>query len=134
MTRTSTQARTRSRSATSLIGFGCYVMLTGAAIAIAPGPTLDVLRTARTGEHWIRLLGITAVVLGAYYIVAGRAELTVLTRASLWGRIMMAAGFSTLVALNIAPVLLLGMAGNEMLGVLWTTLALRADAREAAAR
>lgn len=128
MTRTSTRAR--SRTATSLIGFGCYVTLIGAAIAIAPDPTLDLLRTARTSEHWIRLLGITAVVLGAYYIVAGRAEITVLARASLWGRITMAAGFSTLVALELAPVLLLGMAGNEMLGVLWTTLALHADARD----
>ncbi len=127
-------SRARSRTARSLIGFGCYVSFTGAALVIAPGPTLDFLRTARTDEHWIRLLGMTAIVLGAYYIVAGRAELMVLARASLWGRIAMAAGFSTFVALGIAPVLLLGIAGNEMLGVLWTTLAMRADARDQVTR
>jgi hypothetical protein len=123
-----------SRTAKSLVGFGGYVSLTGAALVLAPGPTLDVLRTARTDEHWIRLLGMTAIVLGAYYIVAGRAELTVFARASLWGRIAIAAGFSTFVALGIAPVLLLGIAGNEMLGVLWTTLAMRADARNQTSR
>lgn len=124
-----------THTAKSLIGFGCYVSCTGAALVIAPDATLDFLRTARTDEHWIRLLGMTAVVLGAYYIVAGRAEITVFARASLWGRIAIATGFSTFVALGIAPVLLLGMAGNEMLGVLWTTLAMRADARaQAAAR
>lgn len=121
-----------TRTAKSLIGFGCYVSCTGAALAIVPGPTLDILRTARTDEHWIRLLGMTAIVLGAYYIVAGRAEIAVFARASLWGRIAAAAGFSTFVALGIAPTLLLGIAGTEMLGVLWTTLAMRADARDQA--
>jgi len=52
----------------------------------------------------------------------------VLIRASLWGRIALATAFVGLVVAGIAPVLLLGIAGNEMLGVLWTTLALRADA------
>ncbi len=119
-----------TRTSKSLIGFGCYVAGAGAALVVAPDATLDFLRTARTDEHWIRLLGMTAIVLGAYYIVAGRAEIAVMARASLWGRIAMATGFSLFVALGIAPVLLLGMAGNEMLGVLWTTLAMRADARE----
>ena len=121
-----------TRTAKSLIGFGLYVSCTGAALVVAPDQTLDFLRTARTEEHWIRLLGMTAVVLGAYYIVAGRAEIAVFARASLWGRLAIATGFSTFVALGIAPVLLLGIAGNEMLGVLWTTLAMRADARDQA--
>lgn len=118
-----------SHGGRSLVGFGIYAMIMGAGLLIAPDQMLDFLRTARTSEHWIRLLGVSAIVLGFYYITAGKHELTVLARASLWGRITMAAGFSALVALDIAPVLLLGIAGNELLGVLWTTLALRADER-----
>jgi len=123
-----------SRTAWSLVGFGAYALVMGTGLLVAPGPLLDFLRTTRTEEHWIRLLGMSAIVLGSYYVVAGRAELTVMARASLWGRIAMAAGFSALVALGIAPVLLLGIAGNELLGVAWTTLALRADARDRGAR
>lgn len=119
-----------SRSGRSLVGFGFYGMVMGTGLLVAPDQMLDFLRTARTSEHWIRLLGVSAIVLGFYYVIAGRHELTVIIRASLWGRIAMAAGFSALVALKIAPVLLLGIAGNELLGVLWTTLALRADERE----
>lgn len=119
-----------SRTGWSLVGFGAYGMFMGAWLLVAPGPMLDFLRTARTAEHWIRLLGMSAIVLGFNYIVAGRHGLVVMARASLWGRFAMAAGFSTLVALHLAPVLLLGIAGNELLGVLWTTLALRADERD----
>ena len=118
-----------TRTARSLIVFGCYDIGIGAALFLAPDQTLDLLLTARTTEHWIRLLGMSAIVLGLYYIVAGRANLTVMARASCGGRIVMAAGFSALVLLDLAPVLLLGIACNELLGVLWTTLALKADAR-----
>jgi len=117
-----------THTARSLIGFGLYDCLMGVGLFAAPDATLDLLLTARTTEHWIRLLGMSALVLGFYYIVAGRANLTVMARASLWGRLGMATGFSALVLLDLAPVLLFGIVGTELLGVLWTTLALKADA------
>lgn len=125
-------ATPRSRSGRTLVGFGAYGMLMGLGLLLAPDQTLDLLLTPRTTEHWVRLLGATATLLGAYYIVAGRAEVAVLIRASLWGRLGLATAFVGLVGAGVAPVLLLGIAGNELLGVLWTTLALRADARDAA--
>ncbi len=118
-----------TRTSRSLIVFGCYDIAIGLGLFLAPDTTLDFLRTAPTTEHWIRLLGMSAMVLGFHYIVAGRAHLTVMAHASLWGRLAMAAGFSALVLLDLAPILLLGIVGNELLGVLWTTLALKADAR-----
>ncbi len=116
-----------SRTAKSLVAFGSYAIFMGAWFVIAPGPMLDFLLTARTTEHWIRLLGLSAIVLGFYYITLGRAELALFARLSLWGRIIMASGMCALVIAGIAPVLLLGVAGNELLGVLWTWRALRAD-------
>ena len=121
-----------THTARSLIGFGAYDIAIGFGLFAVPDATLDLLLTARTSEHWIRLLGMSAMVLGFYYIVAGRANLTLMARASLVGRLGMAAGFSALVVLGLAPVLLLGIAGTELLGVLWTTLALKADAQTAA--
>ena len=118
-----------TRTSRSLIVFGCYDIAIGCGLFLAPDTTLDLLRTAPTTEHWIRLLGMSAMVLGFYYIVAGRAHLTVMARASLCRRLAMAAGFSALVLLDLAPILLLGIVGNELFGVLWTTLALKADAR-----
>ena len=121
-----------SRTGRSLVGFGAYVLLVGLGLYLIPGPTLDVLRTARTSEHWIRLLGATAIVRGGHYIAAGRADERAFARRSLAGRLVLATLFGLLVVRGLAPVLLLGIAGNELLGVLWTTLASRADARDVA--
>jgi len=120
-----------SRTARSLVGFGCYVCFMGTGLLLSPNTLLFVLLTKPTSEHWIRLLGATAVVLGSYYIVAGRHDVAVLARASVWARLFMIAAFSALVVFGIAPVLLLGIAGNEALGVAWTVWALRADGTEA---
>ena len=121
-----------ARAGRSLVGFGLYSLVMGGGLLLAPDRTLDLLLTPRTTEHWVRLLGASAMLLGAYYIVAGRAQVAVLIRASLWGRLGLAAAFGGLVVAGLAPVLLLGIAGNELLGVLWTTLSMRADARDAA--
>ena len=121
-----------ARAGRSLVGFGLYSLVMGGGLLLAPDRTLDLLLTPRTTEHWVRLLGASAMLLGAYYIVAGRAQVAVLIRASLWGRLGLAGAFGGLVVAGLAPVLLLGIAGNELLGVLWTTLSMRADARDAA--
>lgn len=118
-----------SRTGRSLTGFGAYVALMGIGLYVAPDTTLDLLQTARTSEHWIRLLGATAIVRGGHYVVAGRAGDHAFAQRSLIGRLVLAALFALLVIRGVAPVLLLGIAGNELLGVLWTTLASRADAR-----
>jgi len=115
-----------------MVGFGAYAMIMGAGLLVAPNTMLDLLLTKPTTEHWIRLLGTSAIVLGSYYIVAGRNDLTAMARASLWGHSMMIVSFTILVVLGIAPVLLLGIAGNEAVGLGWTWWALRADAQAAA--
>jgi predicted amidohydrolase len=123
-----------TRTGKSLVGFGAYAMFMGAGLLIAPNTMLFLLLTKPTTEHWIRLLGTSAIVLGGYYIVAGRNDLTVMARASLWGHALMIVSFTTLVVLGLAPVLLLGIAGNEAVGLGWTWWALKADAQAAARR
>ena len=118
-----------SRTGRSLVGFGCYACVMGAGLSTVPNTLLFLLLTAPTQEHWIRILGVSAVVLGSFYIVAGRHELLPIARASLWGHSFMIVALSTFVALRLAPVLLLGIAGNEAVGLAWTWWALRADAR-----
>jgi hypothetical protein len=120
-----------TRTGRSLVGFGVYVAGTGAGLVISPNAVLWFLLTTPTYEHWIRLLGTSAIVLGCYYIVAGLHNLTVMARASLWARGIMIALFTTFVIAKIAPVLLLGMAGNEAAGIAWTWWALRRDAQDA---
>jgi hypothetical protein len=123
-----------TRAGRSMVGFGAYAMFMGAGLLIAPNTLLFLLLTKPTSEHWIRLLGTSAIVLGLYYMVAGRNDLTVMARASLWGHAIMIASFTMLVVLGVAPVLLLGIAGNEAVGLGWTWWALKADAQAAVRR
>lgn len=118
-----------TRTGWSLVGFGTYAIVMGAGLYLAPGPTLDLLLTPRTSEHWIRLLGASAIVLGLYYIGAAHTNDWAFARRSLVGRLTLAGLFGLLVVRGLAPVLLLGIAGNELLGVLWTAWALRSDGR-----
>ncbi len=118
-----------TRAGRSLVGFGAYALFMGGFLLVAPNTLLLLLLTKPTTEHWIRLLGTSAIVLGTYYIVAGRHDLAAMARASLWGHGIMIVSFVTLVMVGIAPVLLLGIAGNEAVGLGWTWWALRADAR-----
>ena len=75
-----------TRTGRSMVGFGAYAMIMGAGLLVAPNTMLDLLLTKPTTEHWIRLLGTSAIVLGSYYIVAGRNDLTAMARASLLRR------------------------------------------------
>ena len=47
-----------------------------------PNTVLGLLGMASATEPWIRVLGVVVGVLGAYYIVAARAELTAFFRAT----------------------------------------------------
>lgn len=119
-----------TRAGRSLVGFGIYAAFMGAFLFVTPNTLLAFLLTTPTSEHWIRLLGVSAMVLGTYYIAAGRNDLVAMARASLYGHTVMIVCFTSLVVLGIAPVLLLGIAGNEAVGLAWTWWALRADARD----
>jgi hypothetical protein len=86
-----------------------------------------LLRLAPTTEPWIRVLGIVIGVLGTYYVAAARQELTWFFRATLWGRVIVLLGFTSLVVLRLAPPMLIGFALVDILGALWTRMALGSE-------
>ena len=115
-----------SRAARSVFVFGLYLLGTAAVLVLAPNVLLGMLGIVPTTEPWIRVLGLIVAVLGAYYIVAARAELTPFLRATVWARAIVMIGFAILAALSLAPVALVGLGVVDGLGALWTWSALRA--------
>lgn len=115
-----------SRAAQSVFVFGLYLLGTAAALILAPNVLLGVLGIVATTEPWIRVLGLIVGVLGSYYVVAARADLTPFFRATVWARAIVMTGFAILAALSLAPVALVGLGVVDGLGALWTWSALRA--------
>ena len=96
-------------------------------LIFTPNVLLGLLRIVPTTEPWIRVLGVVVAVLGAYYVVAARAELNPFTRATVWGRVLVLLGLSGLAALAWAPPAIVGFGVDDGLGALWTWSALRAQ-------
>ena len=114
-----------SRAAASVLAFGIYMVIVGLALLVVPNVLLSLFASPTTTEIWIRILGFIVVVLGYYYIVAARHELTPLFRASVYGRPAVIVCFSGFVLLGMAEPTLALFGILDLLGAIWTAFALR---------
>jgi hypothetical protein len=112
-------------AARSIVYFGVYVFLTGLVLLLVPNVLLSIFGLGSTTEVWIRVLGSVVTVLGAYYVVMGRAEATAFFKATVWGRSWIFVSFLGLVAIGMAkpPLVLFGVV--DLLGAIWTWRALK---------
>ena len=116
-----------SRAAVSILVFGVYMVILGLALALVPKVLLGLFAYPITTEIWIRILGFIVVVLGYYYLVAARYELVHFFRASVYGRPAVIVFFAILVALGMAEPILVLFGAIDLLGAVWTGLALRSS-------
>ena len=118
-----------SRAARSVYLFGFYLGGTGFLLMAGPNLLLRAMGMPAATEPWVHVLGVVVFVLGTYYIGAARAELTAFFRMTTWGRPAVLAGFIALILLGDAPWQLAGFGVVDVLGALWTSAALKADAK-----
>ena len=111
----------------SILVFGIYMVVLGLALLVIPNVLLSLFDYPATTEIWIRILGFMVVVLGYYYIVAARYELTPFFRASVFGRPAVIVCFAGLVLLGMAQPVLILFGAIDLLGAIWTGLALRSS-------
>lgn len=115
-----------TRAARTVFYFGWYLVVLGASILITPNTVLALFGVPATTEVWIRVLGVATVVVGYFYIQAGRFDLQPFFRLTLRSRPFAFLAFTALVALRLAPAPLLLFGVIELAGSLWTARALRA--------
>ena len=113
----------------SILVFGIYMVVLGLALLVIPNVLLSLFDYPTTTEIWIRILGFIVVVLGYYYIVAARFELTPFFRASVYGRPAVIVCFAGLVLVGMAQPVLILFGAIDLLGAIWTGLALRSSRR-----
>lgn len=118
-----------SRAARSLFVFGIYVAAVGVAFIAAPDPLMRVLALPPATAGWARVVGLLAVVIGAYDIVGARAGCAPYIRASVPVRLFFASGTILLVLLGQMPVTVVLLGATDIAGAVWTFVALRAPER-----
>jgi hypothetical protein len=114
-------------SARTVLVFGLYLVLVGLGLLLAPNPFLAPLGFPATQDFWPRVTGVLVLCLAAYYLVAARANLTPLIRATVFVRLAVFGLFGALVLLQIAPrpLALLGLI--DLVAALWTAMALKSE-------
>ncbi len=113
-----------SPSAISVLVFGIYIALVGAGFIFVPNTVLPVFKFPKTNESWIRVLGIVIALLGFYYIIAARNELTPFFWATVAGRFAILISFVLLVVTKKAQPMLIAFGVIDAAGGLWTLLVL----------
>lgn len=117
-----------TRAARSLFAFGIYVVVVGVLFVSAPATMVSLLQLPLAPTGWGRMIGLLALVIGAYDVVAARAECTPYIRASIPVRFAFATATVLLVVSGEMPATLLPLGAIDAAGALWTAFALRGSA------
>ena len=115
-----------SKPAQTMVIYGGYVIL-GLALPflLVPGLILPLVGMAAPTDVWVRVLGMTVLFLGFYYIQMGRHELTSFFRWSVYIRLAVPVFFVIFVLLRLAPPVLISFTIPDILFSIWTALTLR---------
>jgi hypothetical protein len=122
-----------SAAGLSVLVFGIYVVLNGAGFTLIPNTLLGLLGVPTTNEPWIRILGWVMVALGYYYIQTGRHDIRPFFMWTVYARVSVLIMFVIFCLLGWAPTTILIFGAVDLLGAVWTFLALRAKAKGQAA-
>jgi len=114
-----------SNSARSVFVFGLYVAVIGIIMIVVPNFMLKAISRTSTTEVWIRVVGLLLLYLGFYYTQAARKEMTDFFRWTVYTRSTVIVFFAAFVLLGFArpPLIMFGVV--DLLGAIWTGLALR---------
>ncbi len=114
-----------SKGALSVFVFGLYLLVLGIVLIVVPNFLLGLFSLPGTTEVWIRVVGMLVLILFFYYTQAARKEFTDFFRFTVYARASVIVFFIAFVLLGFAdpPLILFGVV--DLLGAIWTALALR---------
>jgi hypothetical protein len=116
-----------SNAAKSIVAYGVYLIAAiGLPFLLIPDLLLPLVGMHTPTDVWIRVLGMSVLFFGVYYIQAGRHELTPFFRWTIYGRYAVPLFFIAFVLLGYAPPILIAFGIPDILFTTWTVMALRA--------
>jgi hypothetical membrane protein len=118
-----------SKSAFSAKVFAVYLFVVGALLVFTPNLVLSVFRISPTSEVWIHVVGLIAFMIGVYAWIAAKHENKPFLEASVYTRFAVFVALTTFAAIGLASPMIVLFGVADLLGGIWTHLALKADAR-----
>jgi len=114
-----------SRAGKSVLVFGIYLIGMGVNFIAAPNLFLSMFGFPASNDVWIRVVGMLALLLAFYYIQAARLELGAFFQLTVYARASVIFFFGAFVALGYVQPTLVLFGAVDLLGAIWTALALR---------
>ena len=116
-----------SNSARSIFIFGLYLGVLGIVLLITPNFLLGIFQLPGTNEVWIRVVGMLLFLLGVYYVLAARKEMTDFFQWTIYIRLTVIFFLTAFVLLGFVKPILILLGVVDLLGAIWTGMALRAS-------
>jgi hypothetical protein len=116
---------TVSNAAKSVLVFGIYLVVIGLGFLVVPNVPLALFGFPATKEPWIRVVGMLVLILAYYYIQAARSEMQPFFQWTVHARPFVLVCFVVFVVLGLAQPALILFGVVDLLGAIWTGLALR---------
>ncbi len=114
-----------SKPAKSVFVFGIYLIALGAVLIATPNTLLSVFGLPSTSEVWIRVIGMFALLLAFYYIQSARKEISDFFPLTVYARASVIVFFSAFVLFGFVSPTLILFGVVDLLGAIWTGMALR---------
>ena len=118
-----------SAAAKSLVGWGIYLVVVGAAEVIFPDLLLRWFGLPETGSAYLRIAGILFLVLSYYMFRAANTELTPFFRWTVHARAPIVFVIIILAFMKLVPPIIVLFGLFDFIGAVATALALRHDAK-----
>jgi hypothetical protein len=120
-----------SYGAKTVFVFGIYLVVLGITLIVAPNLLLNAFGFPATNEVWIRVVGMLVLILAFYYTQAARKALTDFFQWTVYARASVIVFFLAFVVLGLAKAALILFGAVDLLGAIWTGLALRSSSKVA---
>jgi|AGTN01.1.fsa_nt_gi hypothetical protein len=116
-----------SKAAKSVFVFGIYILIVGTTLMIMPNTLLGISGLEPASDVWVRVTGMLIAILGFYYTLCAKQEITYFFKLSVIGRIVPSIVFTIFVLLGFAKWPLILFSTIDVSCAIWTAVALRSS-------
>ena len=114
-----------SSAARSILVYSIYLLGQGVVLLAVPNLALRIFGLPETNEVWVRIVGMTVLFFGIYYLVAARYEFRPFFVVSVATRLSVPVIFTVFIAAGFAAWNILLFTPIDVVFAAWTWLALR---------